>query len=52
MELLLHQVFQPEGVSPVPELVERLARTVPLWEMECTKDPEAARVAWRAMRME
>ena len=52
MELLLHQAFQPEGVSPVPELMEVLVRRVPLWEMECTKDPEAARVAWRAMHME
>lgn len=52
MELLLHQAFQPEGVSPVPELLERLVERVPLWEMECTKDPEAARVAWRAMHME
>lgn len=52
MELLLHQVFQPEGVGPVPELLERLVERVPLWEMECTKGPEAARVAWRAMHME
>lgn len=52
MELLQHQVFQPEGMRPVPELLERLVRRVPLWEMECTKEPEAAIVAWRAMRME
>mgnify|MGYP003317328503 CR=1 FL=1 len=33
-------------------LLERLVERVPLWEMECTKDPEAAWVAWRAMHME
>ena len=30
-------------------LVDRLAQTVPVWRMECTKDPNAARVAHAAM---
>ena len=30
-------------------LVIRLAETVPLWRMTCTKDPQAAQVAFEAM---
>ena len=30
-------------------LVDRIAQLVPLWQMECTKDPEAAQVAYTAM---
>ena len=30
-------------------LVDRIAQLVPLWQMECTKDPEAAQVAYAAM---
>ena len=30
-------------------LTEQLARRVPLWEMECTKDPKAALVSQEAM---
>lgn len=30
-------------------LAERLARSVPLWRMECTKEPQAAEIAYRAM---
>ena len=30
-------------------LVEKLARQVPLWHMTCTKDPQAAQVAFDAM---
>lgn len=33
----------------VQRLVEELMRRVPLWEMDCTKDAEAARVAFEAM---
>lgn len=48
--MLLHQTLVPDGDTKVPELVGELVRRVPLWEMECTKDPEAARIAYRAMR--
>ncbi len=48
-ELLLHQVFQPEGTNAAAELVERLTESVQLWEMECTKDRQAAVVAFEAM---
>ena len=30
-------------------IVEKLARQVPLWHMTCTKDPQAAQVAFNAM---
>ena len=50
MEMLLHQSYLPEtdwenGVT----LLKQLAEIVPLWEMECTKDLEAAYVALRGM---
>lgn len=41
-----HQCFLSEEV---PEQVEELFRRVPVWEMECTKEPEAASVAFAAM---
>lgn len=43
MGMLKHQAFEGDA------LVERLARIVPLWEMECTKDIEAALVSHGAM---
>lgn len=30
-------------------LLDRIAQLVPLWQMECTKDPKAAQVAYAAM---
>ena len=50
MAMLMHQTHTPEADSALAEaLVTRLAESVSLWEMECTKDPEAAVVAHRAM---
>ena len=50
MDMLLHQTHVPEGHSALATaLVEKLANTVPLWEMECTKDPDAALVSYGAM---
>ena len=50
MAMLTHQTHFPDGDSaPVAALVTKLANTVPLWEMECTKDPEAALISHRAM---
>lgn len=45
-EFIQHQCFLAEEA---PELVRELISRVPLWEMECTKEPEAARVAFDAM---
>ena len=47
---LLHETYCPAGQEAVFEaLVTRLAETVPLWRMTCTKDPQAAQVAFNAM---
>ena len=53
MELLLHQAHQPTDAALLQktyELVEALAQTVSLWEMDCTKELEAAKVSYEAMR--
>ena len=52
LPMLLHQSFPPTDPEDLPvfrTLVERLARQAPLWHMECTKDQNAARVAYGAM---
>ena len=47
---LLHETFCPEGQDDkFHELVTRLANQTPLWRMECTKDPEAAKIAHDTM---
>ena len=49
-EMLMHQCFGvPECEDMTSELLERLISTVALWEMECTKSSDAARVAAEAM---
>ena len=52
LAMLLHQSQMPlaeEKADAFRLLVSSLAETVPLWRMECTKDPNAASVAWQAM---
>ena len=44
---LIHQSFLPE--QRYSDLVLQLAQMIPLWEMSCTKDPQAATVAYEAM---
>lgn len=48
---LLEQVFLPEdsGGPALNRLACRLADSVPLWQMACTRDLEAAQIAFRAM---
>ena len=47
---LLHETYCPTGqAEQFEKLVTRLAETVPLWRMTCTKDPQAAQVAFEAM---
>ena len=49
---LRHQCFVPEdhcGAEMVDSLIQSMTKTVTLWEMSCTKDPEAAYVAYQAM---
>lgn len=50
--MLRHQSFLPEdpsGQMKALSLVDALAESVPLWQMECTKDPLAALVSYHAM---
>ena len=52
-DFLRSQCFLPEDpelVGCALELLERLIRMVPLWQMECTKQPEAAITAYQAMK--
>ena len=44
---LIHQCFLPE--ERYLPLVSRLAQSIPLWEMTCTKDPQAAAIAYESM---
>lgn len=52
-DFLQSQCFVPEDEEKAGraiELLERLIRMVPLWQMECTKGPEAAITAYQAMK--
>lgn len=52
IQMLRHQSHLPGGSreqSRVFGLVDELVSRVPLWEMECTKEHEAARIAHAAM---
>ena len=52
MPMLQHQVSPPTDpklAHQLQTLLDRLAAQVPLWRMECTKDPQAAQVAFAAM---
>ena len=44
---LIRQCFVPE--ERYLPLISQLAERIPLWEMSCTKDPQAASVAYEAM---
>ena len=50
--MLLHQGCEPTDSAQYPQfeiLIRKLAETIPLWCMECTKDPQAAVIARDAM---
>lgn len=52
LDELAHQCFIPEtpdGQDKAMALVRTLAQRVNLWQMECTRDPIAAQVAYNAM---
>lgn len=52
LDMLRRQSYHPPDPrkeAVILSLVDRLAETVPLWRMACTKDPEAARLSHRAM---
>ena len=44
---LVHQCFLPE--ERYLPLISQLAQRIPLWEMSCTKDSQAAAIAYEAM---
>lgn len=49
---LLEQTVRPAQEQlrgQLLELLDRLLRQVPVWEMHCTPEPEAARMAQKAM---
>ena len=49
---LQHQTLIPEdpvGMQKALSLLNALVQVVPLWEMECTKEPDAALISHRAM---
>lgn len=53
LPMLRHQSYQPltETSREVSEgLIERLAAQVPLWHMTCTKDSQAAQIAYDTMK--
>lgn len=53
LPFLMSQTFLPDeskdNMARVQLLIERLCIGVPLWQMNCTKEPEAARMAFEAM---
>ena len=52
LPMLRHESYcpeNPEKQARFEELVSSLSHAVPLWRMECTKDPQAAQVAFAAM---
>ena len=52
LPMLLHQSSEPREESQLPRfqrLVELLAQSVPLWQMECTREQDAALTAYHAM---
>ena len=53
LEVLLRHGAAPEEPGEqicYEQLMGQLAARVKLWKMRCTKEPEAARMAWEAMR--
>lgn len=50
--MVTDQGCRPLSVQKLPlyqDLVRRFLQSVPLWQMTCTKDPEAARIAYHTM---
>ena len=52
VDFLLHQTLIPEDpqlAQQARDLVSRLAQMIPVWEMECNKNPDAAMTSYEAM---
>lgn len=55
LPMLFHESYRPlnpAGEASYRILVEALSRLVPLWRMQCNRDPEAARICHDAMAPE
>ena len=51
--MLLQQVYRPMdrmAMNTTLTLIDRLSVSVNLWRLDCNMDPEAARVAYEAMK--
>ena len=51
--ILLQQIFRPRDPASLRKtlsLIDRLTNVVSFWRLGCRPDPDAARVAWQAMR--
>ena len=52
VDFLCHQAHDPidnQLTEHTRYLVEQIVSQIPLWEMHCNKNPEAAEVAYRVM---
>lgn len=52
LPMLLHQCYRPLEDAQLPrlkQLLRQLAEQTPLWYMQCTREPDAALVSYRAM---
>ena len=52
LPMLYHQAYHPlteAGRERTAAMILKLAQCVPLWRMACTKDPQAAQIAYHAM---
>ena len=48
----LKQTYRPKDVqysNKLLSLIESLLEKIPVWRMECNREPEAAHTAWEAM---
>lgn len=50
LPMLQKQCRRSADAKDFDDLVEALSRQVPLWQMACNREPEAAEMAFRAMR--
>lgn len=52
LPMLIQQSYRPEdapGMQKVMVLLDRLCRQVPVWDLRCNMEPDAARIAYEAM---
>lgn len=51
LPMLQKQSYSPPAAHDFNRTLRQLAQSVPLWQMTCTKTPDAAQVAYNAMKM-